>query len=261
MYNLVKSELRKVLLKKRVFLVWILGALLCSVLVRFDSSYPNYILENYASVFDKTYGIAPIMGMLILIITSSMYNVEYNSYMTDLINSSKNGKKKVVMAKSIAGSIATSIVLLSLYLIIVFSAIHYSGAEGLNLQLKELWYFGNSGSTITVLQMIIILGITMVMGCIFFTQITLLLSSISNNAVMPFMVSGLFMGIPYIAANFLPAQIQKYAGLTPLWAMYSSTFIRYKTPMFIAGIDLLMFILVLIIVPKITYKNFVSEKR
>lgn len=261
MGNLIKSELRKILFKKRVLIVWALILFLSSILIRFDSSYPNYMMENYAALFDKTYGLAPVIGMLMLIVTSAMYTTEYNSNMTGLINTSKNGKRKVVIAKSIAGSIATSITTLTIYLTMVFYAIYKSNFKGLDLPLKELWYFGNSGSTITVLQMIIILGITLVLGCIVFTQITLLLSSISNNASMPFIVGGLIMGLPYIVTNFLPLNMQKYVGMTPLWGMYSQQLIRYKSPSISIGINLIFLILSVTVIYKLTFRQFINEKR
>lgn len=261
MFSLINSELRKILYKKRVLIVWALEMLLGSVLIRFDSSHPNYIMENYASLFDKTYGMAPFIGLLMFMVISSIYSIEYNSNMTGLINSSKNGKKKVVIAKAIAGSIATSLTTLSMYFIMVFSAISHSEFKGLDLPLKSLWYFGNSGSTITVLQMIIILAITIILGCIFFTQVTLYLSSISNNAIIPFIVGGLFMGLPWIVVNFLPESIQKFAGITPLWGMFSCQLIRYKSPLFVIPALLVLFVLTIIIFPTITYKEFISEKR
>lgn len=261
MFSLINSELRKILCKKRVLIMWILGLLFCSTLIGFDSSFPNYILEIYASLFDKTYGIAPVIGLIMMVMISSVYTTEYNSNMTGLINASKNGKKKVVIAKSVAGSIATSLVVLSMYLVMVYSSISQSGFKGLDIPLKNLWYFGNSGSNITVLQMIIILGITLILGCILFTQVTLALSAISNNAVMPFIIGGLFMGLPWIVINFLPQSIQKFGGLTPIWGMFSCQLVRYKSPMFVIPVLIVLFVISITVLPMITYKKFASEKR
>ena len=43
--------------------------------------------------------------------------------------------------------------------------------DGLDLPLKSLWYFGNSGSDITIGQMLIIVSLTVILGSFLFAAI------------------------------------------------------------------------------------------
>ncbi len=248
---LIKSEIRKMLLKPSIIITWTLLLLLSRVLINASTS-----ADIWADVFSKIYGIVPLVGLITFMIISATYTIEYSSNMNELINTTKNGKKKVVMAKWIGAGISTSIVNVSIVLIIYIDGLIKSNFGGLDLSLKELWYFGNSGSNITVLQMMIILIITVIVGSFFFSQLGLYLSAISKSASIPFIFGGLLMGVPYIIAGFVNP---KYVGATPLWGMMSIQLIRYKVPMALIIVQIAIVIAGFILLPKLTYKAFIRE--
>ena len=252
---LIKSEIRKMLFKKSVIITWIVLLLLSRSLI-----YPSSSAEIWADAFSKMYGIVPVIGLITFMVISATYTLEYSSNMNELINTTQNGKKKVVTAKWIGAGIATTIVNLSIVLTMLIDGLIKSNFKGLDLPLKELWYFGNSGSNITVLQMIIILIITVTVGSFFCSQLGLYLSAISKSASIPFIFGGLLIGLPYV----LPAILYrfgnvKYLGITPLWGMMSMQLIRYQVPISLIMIQIVIVIAGFIFLPKLTYKAFIKE--
>ncbi len=256
MGTLIKLELRKMLFKKRVFIVWAGALFLSFVSIRTFS-----IEETYADLFSKGYGLVPLMGLLMFMVFSGAYTLEYHSNMAGLINTTKNGKKEIVSAKSVAAGIGASIVNLSIFLTVCLSALTKYQFEGLGLPLKNLWYFGKSGSSITVLQMILMMIITIIMGSFFFAQLGLFLSSISQSATIPFIFGGFIMGLPYIIEGFLKQiGLATYLTFTPLWGMMSCQLIRYQASAITIMILIGIFIVGIVFLPKLTYKAFTKEK-
>jgi hypothetical protein len=252
---LIKSEIRKMLLKPSILITWVLLLLLSRMLI-----YPATSAEVWADVFSKSYGFVPMMGLITFMIVSATYTLEYSSNMNELINTTQNGKKNVVRAKWIGAGISTAIVNVSIVLTMSISGLIKAEFKGIDLPLKQLWYFGNSGSNITVLQMIIILIITVIIGSFFFSEVGLYLSAISRSASIPFIFGGLLMGLPYV----LPAVLFglgniKYLGVTPLWGMMSMQLIRYQVSIVLIIIQVIIITAGFIFLPKLTYKAFIKE--
>lgn len=224
MFSVIKWEIKKCF-KPGVIVLWILGLFLAvtSVYTQFG------VNDAYADVFSKYYGLAPIMGFAMFSMFAGSFVLEYNSNMDGLIKASKNGKNQLVLSKIIANGISASIINLSILFLMIFKVVSEYKSKGLDLQLKSLWYFGNSGSSITVLQMIIILTITVIIGSFLFAAIGLFLSSISKGAFVPFIFGGMIMGIPYILEGWI--KNAKILANTPLWGMYSGQLVRYKAGM------------------------------
>ncbi|WP_434303691.1 hypothetical protein [Clostridium botulinum] len=256
MGRIIKFEMKKMLLRLGVIIPWILVAMLSTILL---GTAGNDVVEIYASVFDKSYGIAPLIGLLTFTIVSGSYTKEYDNNMVGLINSTENGKRNIVKAKAIAAGISTSIVNLSIILIIYLSALRKTGGKGLDLPLKSLWYFEKSGSNIKVYQMMILMILTIIVGSFIFAQIGLYLSSISKSAAIPFIFGGLIMGIPYLLEGFLVRAGNNGSILpyTPLWAMYSCQIVRYKASMGMAlGTLAIIFIITMTVLSRASNKAF-----
>lgn len=255
MQILIRSEIRKMLFKKSIIITWIALLLFSRVLIHTGTS-----SEVWADAFSKIYGIVPMIALITFMIISGTYTLEYSSNMNELINTTRNGKKKVVMAKSIGAGIATAIANVSIVLTIYIDALTKSNFKELDLPLKQLWYFGNSGSNITVLQMMIILIITVIVGSFFFSQVGLYLSAISRSASIPFIFGGLIMGLPYILEGILfRFGSAKYVGVTPLWGMMSMQLIRYQVPIVLIMIQIVIVIAGFMCLPKFTYKAFIRQ--
>ncbi|ABX42353.1 ABC transporter permease [Lachnoclostridium phytofermentans] len=253
MGTLIKLELRKILFKKSILITWAASLLLGMVLIHNGS-----VSDVYADVFFKSYGYTPIMGLVMFMILSGAYTLEYNSNMNELINTTKNGKKKLVIAKGIGAGLATSIVNSSMVMAIYLDGLRKVRFEGLDMPLKDLWYFKGINSNLNVLQMMIILMISVILASFFFSQLGLYLSSISKSASIPFLVGGLIMGIPYILEPFIPS---KFIAITPLWGMMSSQLVKYEVSTGIMIIQLVIFIVGCFIFPKLTYAAFTKENK
>lgn len=255
MGTLIRLELRKMLIKKRMFIVWA-GVLFLS----FISISAFSIQETYADIFNKGYGLVPLMGLMMFMMFSGGYTSEYSSNMGSLIRTTKYGKKEFVIGKALAAGIGACIINLSIFLTVCLSGLTKVNFEGLDLPLKSLWYFGKSGSDITVLQIILIMIVTIIIGSFFFAQVGLFISSISKSAAIPFIFGGLIMGIPYMAQGFLPSEAVKYLGLTPLWGMMSCQLIRYKVPVIMPVILFVVMGAGIILLPKFTLNAFLKDK-
>ena len=253
MGTLIKSELRKLLFKKSILITWVASLLLGRLLI-----HNGTVSDIYADAFYKSYGYAPIMGLVTFMILSGAYTLEYNSNMRDLINTTKNGKNKLVIAKGIGAGIATSIVNLSMLITIYLDGLMKTNFKGLDIPLKNLWYFKGINSNLNVLEMMIIVIITVILGSFFFSQLGLYLSSISKSASIPFIFGGLIMGIPYILGHVLPS---KLIVMTPLWGMMSSQLIKDKASVGTIVIQGVIFIVGCLIFPKLTYGAFTKENK
>ncbi|KYH34188.1 ABC-2 family transporter protein [Clostridium tepidiprofundi DSM 19306] len=255
MITLIKLELRKILFKKRILL-----ALTGSLFLSFISIRAFSLKETYADIFSKSYGLVPLMGLIMFMMFSGSYTAEYNSNMSVLIKTTKNGKKEIVLAKSIAAGLGATITNLLIFLTVCLSALTKYKFSGLNLPIKSLWYFDKCTSNITVIQMIFIMILTITIWSFFFAQIGLFLSSISNSATIPFIFGGLIMGIPYLLEGFLKGiGFAKYLSFTPLWGMMSCQLVRYKTTSLTFIILTIIFLLGTILLPRFTLKAFVKE--
>jgi hypothetical protein len=257
MSSVIKLELKKILSKKSILITWILALLLAKICVR-----PFSLTETYADIFSKYYGLAPLMGIIMFMIFAGSYVVEYSSNMDELIKTTKNGRKQLVLAKSIANGIAASLINVSILLVMVSTAFSKFKFDGLDTPIKNLWYFGNSGSNITVIQMLIIMTITIIAGSFLFAQLGLFLSSISKKAVMPFFVGGIIMGLPYFSEVYGISQLfpKKIVVLTPLWGMYSCQILRFKAPNYAFLVFGLVTVIGSIVLYNLTLNSFSKER-
>lgn len=223
MFSLIKWEIKKNL-RIGVLATWVFGLLIGYATIRTTFN----INDVYADIFSKYFGLAPIMGLIMFTMFSGSFVLEYNSNADGLIKASKKGKDQLVLAKFIGSGISASIINLSILMTMAGKAILAFKFNGLDLPLKSLWYFGNSGSNITVLQMILIVSLTVILGSFLFSAIGLYFSSISKKATMPFIFGGLMMGIPYLLE--LRGNHETLINL-PISGMYSQQLIRYAAPL------------------------------
>jgi len=256
MGTLIRLEIRKMLFKKRMLIVWLGSLFLSFVTIRAFS-----IEETYADIFSKGYGLVPLMGIMMFMMFSGAYTLEYSSNMGGLIKTTENGKRKIVLAKLVAAGISASIINVSVFLTVCLAALTKFKFEGLDLPLENLWYFGKSGSNITVIQMILIMIATIILGSFFFAQVGLFLSSLSKSAAVPFILGGLFMGLPYILEGVLRnLGLVKYLFFTPLWGMMSCELIRFKAPMVAPIFLIVMFVVTSLLLIKFTLKAFIKQE-
>lgn len=223
MVDVIKAEIRKNF-KLGTIAVWIF-----TIFLSYSSISTIDLKGSYADVFFKCFGMSPLMGLIMFMMFSGSFILEYNSNMDGLIKATKNGKNQLVISKFIASGISASIVNLSILYSMALKVFIQFKFKGLNIHLKDLWYFGNSGSNITVIQLLVIMTVTIIIGSFLLASIGLWLSSISKNAIVPFLLGGAFMAIPYLMEA---RGIVRNIILIPIFGMYSSLLIRYKLPIY-----------------------------
>lgn len=252
MFSLIKWEIKKNL-RPGVLITWALGLAL-----GFNGVFTNFgIDEAYSALFSKYYLlVAPIMGLIMFTMFSGSFVREYNSNVDGLIKASKNGKNKLVLAKFIANGISASIINLSIFMIMLGRIMSAFKFEGLDWPLKRLWYFGNSGSNITILQMLLIVSLTTILGSFVFTAIGLYLSSISKKATMPFILGGLTMGIPYFIA-FTGKKEVIFSLLVN--GMFSQLIVRYALPLSYWVAFIAIALILSVVLYNLTKKRFLKE--
>lgn len=226
MGKILSLELKKIITKKRLLIMWV--AVLFLV---YQVTGGVTVSDNYSSIFQKIYLMAPLIGILMFMVFSESYIMEYRFNIDSVIKTTKS-YKKVVLAKSIANTIIASLISISILLTMTIKALILVDFEGINIPIKEIWYFGNSGSNITILGMVMIMCLTFILGSFLFAQIGLFLSSTSKSAVKPFLLGGLIMGVPFLGNIYGISQIfsKKMLLFTPLYGMFSAQLIRYGAP-------------------------------
>lgn len=256
MMNLVKAELKKILIKKSVLVLWGLILAFGTVLIR------NFeVLETYADIFSKIEGTIPLIGLVMFIVISGNYTKEYESNMVGLINTTKNGKKYISIAKAIAGGISLSLINVSFALVVGLRGFAFEEFKNLDEPIKNLWYFGNSGSEITVLQMYLMVIASIILGSFLFAQIGLTLSSAFKSSAIPFILGGAVMAIPFFIQESVSKAAVNFIALTPNWIMMSQLMVRHQVPSMYRVSAIVLAIILIIILPIIAYKNFTNSKR
>ena len=220
MISIIKWEMKKSM-KIGVVILW-LNALIASYSFVNKSDVVNVM---YTSIFNKYYKLIPLVLFTMFIMFSGSFTNEYNRNMKGLITSSKAGTKQFVLSKFIANGICASVINLSMLSVMVLKTMSNFGLEGLNLPVKELGNFSRATSDITVLQMLLILSITLIMGSFLFAALGLYLSSVNKKSTVPFIVGIILAGLPMMET--LPDVIRINS---PLYGMYSQQLIMLNAP-------------------------------
>ena len=250
MISIIKWEMKKSM-RVVVIILWLIGLVSAYNAVGVST----VVNDMYSGVFEKHYHLVPHMLFIIFIMFSGGFIIEYNSNMKGLIKSSKAGAKQFVLAKFIANGICASAINLSMLAAMVLKTILSFGFKGLDLPVKDLGLFINTtSSNITVLQMLLILSITLILGSFLFAAMGLYLSSINKNAAIPFIVGAILAGLPFV--EVLPDIIRINL---PLYGMYSQQILMYDEPIS----ALIVFIVTVLVggplLYKLTKKTFSKE--
>lgn len=219
-------EIKKIMAKKILLIMWAVVLFLV-----YHISGEATVNDSYSSVFQKIYLMSPLIGILIFMVFSESYIMEYKSNMDYLIKTTKK-YKEIVLVKSMANTVVASFISISILITMMIKATISVDFQGINIPIKEIWFFGNSGSNVTVLGMAMMMCLTFILGSFLFAQIGLFLSSTSKSAVKPFLLGGLIMGIPFLSNIYGISQFfsKELTLFTPLYGMFSSQLIRYGAP-------------------------------
>ncbi|MBO3446343.1 hypothetical protein [Clostridium sp. CCUG 7971] len=251
MFSVIKAEIKKNF-KIGVIAVWLFG-----IFISYSAVYTLSVGEGYSDVFFKYFGMAPIMGLVMFMMFSGSFILEYNSNMDGLIKATKNGKKQLVVSKFIAAGLSASIVNLSMLYAMAFKVFFKFKFDDINMPIKNLWYFGKSGSDITVIQLLLIMSVTVILGSFMLAALGLFLSSISKNAIIPFLVGGAFMAIPYFMGM---RRTVNSLIVIPIFGMYAVPIIRFALPSYSWIVFCIFSIVTIVLFYNLAKKKFLSER-
>ncbi|WP_343342758.1 hypothetical protein [Terrisporobacter petrolearius] len=249
MISAIKWEMKKSM-RIGVIILWLI--LLVSSYKFGDNS--MVVNDMYASLFQRHYKLVPFYIFIMFTMLSGGFTIEYNSNMQGLIKSSKGGKDQFVLSKFIANGICLSIINVSILAAMVLRVVSIFGFKGLDLQLKDLWNFSSITNNITVLQMLLILSITLILGSFLVAAIGLYLSAINKKATIPFIVGSILVGLPIIET--VPEVIRFNS---PLYGMYSQQLIMSRGPISSLVVFIVMVLVGSTVLYKLTKKSFLKE--
>lgn len=255
MNNLVFWEIKKMI--KRPTIILSLGFIIWFSFITVTRFTIN---DSFSDVFYKSYGLMPIVGIFIYSYISGVYAIENRNNMKGIICSTKIGANGTVKAKISATAIIIWLFMMGSFLGALSSAISVWGTSGFSLQVNELWYFGKTTYTLTVGQLIMLTIAGITIGSILYSQVTNIIASSTKKSVLPFILGGLFMGLPYILEIILiRLNMHKLLGVTPLWNIFWAKMVRYNiSPIYSIG-SIILFIVLLIISEKICKNRFIKE--
>lgn len=158
-----------------------------------------YFARGWNDFFSNTSKTASFfIGMIILLLVSSIFSNEYSSGMDSLILSSKNGRAKIVKYK-LAASTIFSISLIIFYNIIQFISIMIPmTTRGWNTPIRSQLIFMYSPYNLTMLQYFGINIIFQIVGAVTLSFMVMLVSSLCKSSLATFFISFCIYLLPFI---------------------------------------------------------------
>lgn len=216
--------------------------------------------DGYERFFDFSTTYAFIVMFLIAFILSPLFVNEYSQNMDSLILSSKNGKSSQIHAKIFTGISFSIVLTASILLIGYLICMCIYGFEGtsspIQLHIPLLTY------NFTMLEVVMVLFATTILGGLLMTGICLCLSSAVNHAIVVLAVSvmvillGMFDGIfPSFAEKvryFLPSPMGTYFDVILnqyAWTIFGINIWLYQAVCIVAVVVSSLLLL-------LTYRNF-----
>lgn len=157
--------------------------------------------------FLNTYGLV-FVGALIVVGLSSIFTQEYTTGVDNYILSSVNGRKKIVHAKIIASMIFVIIVIL---ISVIFDVVFWNvmeGNYGWKAALQSMDTYWDSPYSFTLFSYFVVQVVfQLIAGCAF-ALFVLLISAISKNSLVSFIISGFIFAFPIAVESFIPYDMQ-----------------------------------------------------
>lgn len=141
----------------------------------------------YTNGYNRFFALSIITMMIALFVLNfslaPIFCNEYTSKTDALILTSINGKSNLIYAKILSSLIITFSVILGFSLIVYFCSMAIYGFDGANAQIQLM--IPACTYNFTMLQMVILLTLTSVLGVFLNTGLCLFVSSISNSSIVP----------------------------------------------------------------------------
>jgi hypothetical protein len=157
--------------------------------------------------FVNTYGLV-LTAVFLLVGLAGIYSNEHSSGVENYILSTKNGRKKTMMAKLAASSIFGIVAVLFWEAFNLFANTVKYGPKGwdIPLQYSFKYYFSPYNFTFMEYHMIQI-GLH-VLGAVAFAAVIVLISTVAKSTMISFFVSGSLFAIPILLESMMNMQLQ-----------------------------------------------------
>ena len=186
--QLLKFEFIKILKQKPIYIAYVL---LCGVTF-YNVDIAHGPMSTIAAINPEITGIMLLLGL------STIFTREYSSSVDKYIFSSKKGRKEIVWAKVGATLLYTLCVILIFASVNLVVNVWEFGSKGWGDPLQSFQPFSNSPYNVSLLEFHLLqLGIHF-LGAFCFALLIVLISSISKNSMISFIISFFIFVVPVL---------------------------------------------------------------
>ncbi len=171
---------------------------------------------------------ALLFFIFILLILSPIFTQEYSSGMDSIILSSKNGRRRIVTAKILAGVVFSVIAIILLNVIQLIIYIIFGSASGWNPPLNSLYSFGLAPYKFSIAQYYIVQLLFQVAAGLVLAIVIALISSRLKSSMYTFFIGAIFIIYPPILEGMFKIKGPIY-DLSIFHAIFTdNVFVKFK---------------------------------
>ncbi len=167
-----------------------------------------YYTDGYKRFFALSITTMMITLLVLGFCMSPIFSNEYSSGADSLILSSKNGKNTLIYAKIFSSLVMSFSLMLIFNLIVFFCTLSVYGFDGANAQIQLI--IPVITYNFSMLQVVILVIITSILGAFLHTSLCLFISSLSNSTIVPMTITTIliFLGMFTGTSNVLFAKLR-----------------------------------------------------
>ncbi|RXZ81326.1 hypothetical protein EBB07_15055 [Paenibacillaceae bacterium] len=160
-----------------------------------------------------------LIGMIIVLAVSSLFNGEEKLRTEALLLSTQHGRRQLVHAKIAAALSFTTIIVTSGWLVNLIANISLAGWAGWQLPLQSLSRYALAPYTMNIGEFVVVQFITNWLGCMAFCLFVIFLSARSSSELAVFFIAGLVFVMPFFTRNS--------SELSVFWLIKHATIIEF----------------------------------
>lgn len=173
---------------------------------------------------------ADSMVLFLAIVLSALFAGEWHDNTSSLILTTKNGWKKIAVAKIITGLVFTVELFVMIAVCEIVSQLFFMGTTGWNMPVQLLKL--TAIAPMNMLQAEIYEWLFTLLGMVGFAGIVMLISSTVKSNVLALLLSLAVVYIPTVIDPYLPFELQKALSLIPLVGSGTDIFRTYTFDIF-----------------------------
>lgn len=201
--RIVVFELLKIF-KRKIFLCALLFGFTTNILLLFKSL-KIYNSSSNVSHYDlgwkilfSNLGLWYLIGFIIIVGISPIFTEEYSTGVDSLLLCSKLGRNSLVTSK-ITASLLFILILAAAFILMDLSFYHYNFyLPDSNAPIQSLLMFQGSPYNLTIVQMLLIISVIKLGGCMAFGLLVLFVSARTKSIILSFFINGSVLYIPFV---------------------------------------------------------------